>query len=917
MDALGLALPGSSVQALHVSPRDGALWIGFAGDGVRIIRNGRVISGSPETTLTAGIFYLAEDASGSVWAGTDRGLFRYGARQKARREERWDEVPLADEARGEPVFRVQVGPTTGALRVATRTGMQERDARGVFQAGGTSNLAVQGFTEDARGRLWVTDPIGGFRAADVARRARHGLEGRGFHLFHDSRNNLWVGTHGHGLWRVRDIGRDRNPVIEVGTEQAGLLSSGIWCVVEDREGNIWVGTNRGLHRLSPHRMTPLVEYGIVRSVEAAAEGGVWVGTARGVIRLAGAPVAVAARVAPLGDSDARSLAMDATGSLWVATGHGVWRVVDGRLVGGPASGPGPVRSMAGDGRGGLWLVDGQGRLRRWSDGQPVAVALPPDAVRASIDLVHVDRQRRLWVAFEDGRLALVPPDGSPRLIGAAEGWAERAKTAVNTITEGRNGVLWIGTSGGLTRYKDGRFDTPAGQNGLSGQLVRALVTDDLGYLWLGIRTSIVRLDPAEFDRALSEPGYRMRMREFDVADGVAGVLFGVGNGEAAARASDGRLFFVTARGLTMVDPREVDDALRPPVSPVRVESITVNDQRFAAEPDISLPAGTARLRIDYTLPTLTSPTRTRFRYRMEGFDRDWIDAGIRRQAFYTNLPAGTYRFAVQAQIPEGAWTSQTTSWGFSIAPSFYRASWFYALCMGVLALAAGGAWRLRVHNVRRDLAAVYGERMRLGREIHDTLLQSLAGLALQLDGIEHSVTAADPRAPSQIARIREQLEEHVREVRQSIWDLRSPAPQPRSLVDALGDGVRRLADDSVHLEVAVAGTPRPCPERIERQLLRIAREAVINAVRHGKARSVSLTLAFDRRALRLTVTDNGCGFDSAEAGHDAHGHYGLVAMKERAVAAGGSCTVTSRPGAGTEVDVVLPLLSRWNVQRLL
>jgi signal transduction histidine kinase len=154
-------------------------------------------------------------------------------------------------------------------------------------------------------------------------------------------------------------------------------------------------------------------------------------------------------------------------------------------------------------------------------------------------------------------------------------------------------------------------------------------------------------------------------------------------------------------------------------------------------------------------------------------------------------------------------------------------------------------------------------------------------------------------------------------VRQSIWDLRSPSPQPRSLVEALRDGVGRLAADSVLLHVDVVGTPRPCPERIERQLLRIAREAVINAVRHGKAGSVSLKLAFNRRALRLTVTDNGCGFDPLAVGHEAEPHYGLLAMKERAVAAGGSCTVTSRPGAGTEVQVVLPLLSRWNLLRLL
>ena len=157
----------------------------------------------------------------------------------------------------------------------------------------------------------------------------------------------------------------------------------------------------------------------------------------------------------------------------------------------------------------------------------------------------------------------------------------------------------------------------------------------------------------------------------------------------------------------------------------------------------------------------------------------------------------------------------------------------------------------------------------------------------------------------------------IREVRQSIWDLRSPAPRPRSLVEALGDGARQLVTDAVRLQLDVTGAPRPCPERIEQQLLRIAREAVINAVRHGKAGSVSLTLAFDRHALRLTITDDGCGFDPAAVGQRDDTHYGLSAMKERAAAAGGSCTVTSRPGAGTEVNVLLPLLSRWSLQRLL
>jgi signal transduction histidine kinase/ligand-binding sensor domain-containing protein len=906
--ALGLSpLPASAVMALHVARKDGALWIGFGdGKGVRIVRNGLVLPVTPDIALAASATDLREDLSGNIWASTDRGLFRFNGR--------WEEIPLAGGVRGQQVYRVHVG-RTGTIRVGTRSGLQQMDSGGVLHAVGPQNAPVLGISDDAHGRVWTTDPVRGFRPAESARPPQ-GLEGRAFYMFHDSRENLWIGTLGQGLWRVYEDPATHAPAIEVGTAKTDSLADGYWCVVEDRENNIWLGTNRGLARLSRHTMTPLVNYGLVRAVEATDTGEIWMGTAGGVMRLTGTPATVAGRVPQLDGSDVTSLDIDRTQALWAATGQTLWRIDGGHAERGPTvHGADPIRSITGDDRGGAWIVDGQGRLFHWRERQLAAFALPAEASRAPVSFVHLDREERLWVAFDNGQLGVVAGDGPMRLFGGVDGWTGGTQSAVNTITEDRGGALWIGTNTGLTRYRNGRFATPNGTNGLSGQLVRAFVADDLGYLWLGIGTSLVRLDPAAFDAALERPGYVIPTRQFDAADGVAGVIFGVGNG-GAARASNGRLFFVTGRGVTTVDPQAVDDAIRPPQSPVRIERVIADDQRFDAGPKASLPAGTAHLRIDYTIPALTSPARTRFRYRLVGFDRDWVDGGIGRQALYSSLPAGDYRFVVQAMMPDRVWRSETTTWDFRIAPSFYRTSWFYALCAVALGLTAGGAWRLRVQRVKRELAAVYNERMRLGREIHDTLLQGLAGLALQLDSVEHSVAAGDARAQPQIVRLREQIERYIREVRQSIWDLRSPDPRPRSLVDALGDGVRPLVSDGVALSVDVAGTPRPCPERIEEQLLRIAREAVINAVRHGRAASVSLKLAFDRRVLRLTVADDGCGFDLAAIGQGADPHYGLSAMKERAAAAGGSCTVTSRPGAGTEVTVVLPLLSRWNPQRV-
>ena len=319
---------------------------------------------------------------------------------------------------GQQVLRVRVG-RAGTLRVGTpRSGLQERDLQGVFHAVGPQNVPVAGISENLDGSLWVTHPITGFRAAENLRAASGGPEGRGFFLFHDSKAQLWVGTLGQGLWRVRDTTGSRPVSIEVATTQ---VSDGIWCVFEDREGNIWVGTNRGLVRLFRHTMTPVVDYGLVRSVATAAGGGVWVGTAGGVIRLTGLPATVSSRVMPRGGSDTTSLDTDRTGSLWIATGQTASRVIPER--GGPRSSADrscfdPIRSIAGDGRGGLWLRTP--RLHRWAT-TFAALGLPADVSRAPISFVHMDRRQRLWVVFENSWLAW-QTDAPACLLGAEDGW---------------------------------------------------------------------------------------------------------------------------------------------------------------------------------------------------------------------------------------------------------------------------------------------------------------------------------------------------------------------------------------------------------------------------------------------------------------------------------------------------------------
>jgi signal transduction histidine kinase len=316
------------------------------------------------------------------------------------------------------------------------------------------------------------------------------------------------------------------------------------------------------------------------------------------------------------------------------------------------------------------------------------------------------------------------------------------------------------------------------------------------------------------------------------------------------------------------------------------------------------------LQIDYTVPELTAPRRTRFRYRLEGFDIDWIAAGRQRQAIYTNLPPGRYRFVVEARTDDDPWQQPAAFWEFSVQPAFYQSGWFLALCAGTVIAAGWMAWRIRVRQVRKQFAMLLGERVRLSREIHDTLLQSLVGVALQCDALANDPEPTPLSSHAGLVRLRRQVEEYIRECRQSLWDLRSPTLAKHDLVTALRTaGERATLAAGITLDVSVDGTPRRCSPRVEEQLLRIGQEAVTNAARHARATRVGLQLTYESDAITLHVLDNGCGFDPADPLHQLQGHCGLISMRERAETVGGTCRITSQAGAGTSISILIPLPS--------
>jgi signal transduction histidine kinase len=285
-------------------------------------------------------------------------------------------------------------------------------------------------------------------------------------------------------------------------------------------------------------------------------------------------------------------------------------------------------------------------------------------------------------------------------------------------------------------------------------------------------------------------------------------------------------------------------------------------------------------------------------------DGGWVDAGTRRSAVYANLTAGHYRFHVSAIDGENTSRESSIVWQFSIAPRFYETPWFYIVCSVTLVMLVWLAWRMRVRQMRAQFSLAFAERARLSREIHDTLLQGMVGVSLQFDALSSSPQLLSPDIKKQLLLVRHELHEYIREARQAIHELRSPGVLQRDLSSDLRAATERLVGPSLSHSVRVVGSPRPCAPAVQRHLLRIAREAILNCVRHAKATRLDVVLCFADDSIVLKIIDNGCGFELDEAlGVD--GHFGLTTMRERAEEAGGTLSIESTPGQGTRVEAVV------------
>jgi ligand-binding sensor domain-containing protein/DNA-binding NarL/FixJ family response regulator/signal transduction histidine kinase len=891
-------MPNASVRALSVAS-DGSLWIGFSTGGVshirgRLLRNFTAQDGLPQGLISG----VIQDRRGDVWASSVSGLYRLHLG-------RWQRVNLAAGLTAQTVGAAYED-RHGRLWVGTPQGVYRSTSAAPLSFERVTTIRAQSFAEDAAGQVWSTSDditlalLSGDSPRAMLETERYAAARR---LIADPEGRLWIATLGDGLLRVNP--RGGTSVDRFGGP--GVLSSDVLrTVFQDREGNIWLGTPRGLDRGSPGSIRTVPEPSdgmgtLVQAVATASDGSVWAGTDSGLYRFARGARDDVGRNAGLPSQTIVALHGDGMGRMWVATDRGIGRIDNGRFLPLIPVGTSLIRPVAltTDRNGRLWLYDLERGLVTW-DGKTLARVPKGEHGKRAAFSVMGDSKGRIWTGLADGTI-VVHEGNRSRLYTAADGLPAGL---VSAFYEDDAGTIWAGSVRGLMRFRNGRFDAITWQSGLPGNIVTAITGDKGGHLWLGVSAGIVRVSPSDFDEVVNGRATALPHVLYDGSDGLRGDPVPK-NTPAVTRGGDGRLWFVTSDGVAVVSPEShTKNRVAPPVV---IETVAADQRPIASESDGRLPPRTANLQIDYTALSFVAPEKIRFSYLMEGFDADWVDAGTRRQAFYTNLPPGDYRFRVRASN-DGVPSEREAVWAFTLAPAFYQTRWFAAV-VAVLMLTGGAlAWRARVHQVRGRFSAILVERTRVAREVHDTLLQSLLGVLFRLDEVANVVDVSSESAKEQLVRLRRQVEFYIREARYSIRDLRSPILQSRGLATAMravGEGLTSERAVAFHLDVE--GSPRGDLQRIDEHLLRIGQEAITNAVRHGQAATVGVELRYHPESVALRVRDDGKSFDTGLTIVSDGVHWGLKTMRERAEQIGGALRIESAEGHGTVVEVIVPV----------
>lgn len=896
------ALRSHSILSLHLDAK-GTLWIGTLGGGVYSFRDGvfaELLPGTALSRVTAEC--LLVDRRGDFWVGTEGdGLLRI----------RGGAVESFTEAQGLPseyVYHLRED-RAGKLWLRTYGGGSWLDG-GKFLPIPAGDEVLYDLHERGDGML-CGSADGGlvlWRNGAGAPFPRDGtpLDALTLNLCHeDSDGNLWLGAFGNGLYRLRG---DR---LESFPEDSPLFRDKVLCFLEGPEGVLFIGTqNSGLHALHAGAFRCFgkgegLADDVALTILEDSRGAVWVGTMNGLSRFSGGRPTAFPGQSALSGAQVFSLAEDATGRLWIGTWRSGLLLYDGRSVT-PFSAPGYIReetvfALLAGGDGAVWIGTAHG-LFRHRGGETTRFAreegLPSEYVlslaRARDGTVLCGTRRGLC-AF-DG--AAFSPRGGPDL----------ADLGVHCLVEDRGGGLWVGTTGGgLFLLRGGRTDRVTTREGLFNNTVQDLFLDASDTLWMSSNRGLFTAKRAEVVARMEGRAESFRCTVYGKGDGLRNPeCNGVGKPSGHLTAG-GQLWVPTMAGAVVTDT--VRRRRNPLAPPVHIVGLTADSKAIPMDGVPQLPPGTRNWEFRVAACTFLAPERVRFRYRLEGYDRDWIDAGARRTLYYTGLPPGEYVFRVTAANGDGVWNEAGASLRFRLAPFFHQTAAFWTLVVALSTLAlAGLGWWVHAFRMRglRARAAVLAERNRLAREIHDTIAQRFSSIMLQMEAAKLDLgDDGHPVAPI-LEKTRALADGGYNDACHSIWTLRPDELRGGDFHRALGSAISPRGAEGVELSLDIVGTPAPLPEKTELNLLRIAQEAVHNAVRHARPRRVAVTLTYERGAVCLSVRDDGCGLSAAGPGPGGGG-FGLTSMRQRAEECGGSFSISEPESGGTTLEAHIPL----------
>ncbi|HFK2921493.1 TPA: two-component regulator propeller domain-containing protein [Stenotrophomonas maltophilia] len=894
---VGTRFPSTNMVTLAVG-RDDTMWIGYFQAGISQLNHGQLHNyGRPQGVPVGVVPRFSQDRDGRLWAAINGGLRWFDG-------QRWQPLPSSA---GLPERRVQwvLHDSRGIFWVLADLRIWMRGPQqAAFIDTGIAVSQMATLAESPSGEVWLADRVRGTSPLANAqgllpereREARRLPELVAARLQFTADGALWATMSPHG-GVARVTFEDTQAVrMERFDSPHGLTATSAVPIIADREGNLWVGTNLGLNRFrarSVHTLTvgPSDPY---RSLVRASDGRVYgygedlkpYDLRRGLLQGSAAQLQAAARQAPT--------------PIWQFDWINLARTLGGRttLIPLPAPFTGqPLHALLFPDDAQAWACTGERGVLHYLGGQWQREQRLPEQACSSLGL---DADGQLLLGYADGGLRRMGPTAI-ETFGTAQGLSVGPVTAV---LQHQDLLLVAGEAGLAARVGEGRF--VAVRTDMAGALegITGMVADIRGHLWLNGSRGLVRLQSAQLRRAL-RTGLPVTPRLFDAVDGMPGIALQSGPISTAVLASDGLLWLATNQGLAWLDTtRSHVNTMAPSV---RIGDVLYGSQQQPLHDGLRLPAGTSQLQIDYVALSLARPERNRYRYRLSGVDDGWQDAGSSTRAYYTNLAPGNYRFEVEAANEDGIWSTAPAQRSFRIAPTFMQTVWFKLLCAAIVLGLLVMAVRIRSGQLaalfRARLQERHGERERIARDLHDTLLQGSQGLILRLHAISQSAQTPEP-VRSQLESAMQLAERNLAEGRERVNALRDGPFAGRDLASALADVHAEYAGHGTNpLRLTVEGTAPPLQADAAEEVFLIGREAIRNALRHANASAIEVELSYGARCFLLHVRDDGVGIADENPGH---GHWGLQGMRERAQRLGAELQLWTRPGLGTEVALAVP-----------